>query len=257
MAGSDTKKIDGVVGRVDLLRVDPRQIHIRDGWNPRQDLKLGDLAASIREHGVITPVRVRRTDSGLELVDGERRLRATLTLIEGGTDIRSIPAILERQKTSDADLLVTTLIANQGEPLTPFEEGETFRRLLAYGWVSADIARRVGKSPSYVSARLTLLAASPEVRGAAGVDISVRDAVDIVRHTGNQEDQIARLEKVKNEKKAAKSAGRPRSQALTMKETIWQYLDIYGVEDVERIIEEWQCAHLRVSDESVGAIVGA
>src|SRR5258708_6046936 len=116
MPVSRVRDLSAVVGRADLLKVDPRQILIRDGFNPRTTFVLDELASSIREHGVLVPIRVRKNEhQQLELVDGERRLRATLMLIAQGVEILSVPAMLEQHRSSDADLLVSALVTNQGE----------------------------------------------------------------------------------------------------------------------------------------------
>src|SRR5258706_12170843 len=84
-----------LLGRSDLFKVDPKQIVVRDGWNPRTQFDISDLKDSIREHGVLVPLRVRINGDTVELVDGERRAPATLALIEAGYAVLSVPAILE------------------------------------------------------------------------------------------------------------------------------------------------------------------
>ena len=105
---SKTMEIIGVVGRTEMLKVDPRSIVIRDGWNPRKKFQLDDLIDSIRANGVMVPIRVRKgPENTLILINGERRLRSCLTLIEQGEPLASIPAILEHFRATDADLLVS------------------------------------------------------------------------------------------------------------------------------------------------------
>src|SRR5712691_907048 len=147
-------KHEGYVGKTDLFKVDPRTISVCEGWNPRTHFDITDLVASIREHGFFQwkPLLVKERGSGLELVDGERRLRAVLKLIEEGVDILSIPVVLHKNGSA-ADLLVSSLIANQGEPLSPIDEAQALQRLQNFGWEVKQIAQKISKSAGHVYGR--------------------------------------------------------------------------------------------------------
>lgn len=188
-----------LVGRSDLFRVDPRLIVVREGWNPRTVFEIEDLKNSIREHGVLTPLRVRLNGEVVELVDGERRLRATLALIEEGAPVASVPALMEKAG-SDADLLVTALITNQGEQLSAVDEAHALQRFINWGWDVKKIVAQIGKSQSHVYGRLKLLEGSQEVQDALqSGEVTVTEALEVVR----EETQTPKKAAAKKEKTAA------------------------------------------------------
>jgi ParB family chromosome partitioning protein len=181
------RDLDAVKTRRDVFQVDPRQIVVQDGWNPRTDFTgEEELRDSIIENGVITPLRVRLdTDKQIILVDGERRLRATLRAIQEGHGIATVPCLQERAGISDVEALLNAIVANQGKPLDPVEEAEAYRRLNAWGLSPAEIGKRIGKSDQLVRQRLSLVDASFEVKSALKSDeISIKTATDIVRESG-------------------------------------------------------------------------
>lgn len=125
---------------------------------------LEELAASIRVHGVLQPVIVRRAAVGrFQLVTGERRLRACIL---AGRD--AIPAIV--REFSDAEIAEVALVENlQRADLNPLEEAAALQRLLAeYGLTQDELARRLGKSRPGLANSLRLLQAAPKVRAALG-----------------------------------------------------------------------------------------
>lgn len=113
---------------------------------------LKELAESIREKGVIQPVIVRQTESGFELIAGERRFRAVKLL-----GLPEIPAII--RKVADGDLLEIALIENiQREELNKIEEARAYERLTTeFGLTHEMISKRVGKDRATISNMLRLL----------------------------------------------------------------------------------------------------
>ncbi len=116
------------------------------------DGALDELVDSIREHGVIQPLIVRKVGGGLELIAGERRWRACQKL---GVD--TVPVIA--REASDRDVLEMALIENlQREDLNPVEEAEAYVRLAKeFGMTQEEIAGRVGKSRAAVANAMRLL----------------------------------------------------------------------------------------------------
>ncbi len=139
--------------KVQTLRTD--QI-FSSRFQPRltfSQVKIEELANSIREQGVIQPTLVRAVDvDKYELIAGERRLRAVKHL--GHTEI---PAIIRR--VADADVLEMAIIENiQREELNALEEAKAYRRLAQeFGHSNDHIANRVGKDNSTISNLLRLL----------------------------------------------------------------------------------------------------
>ncbi len=113
---------------------------------------LDDLAASIREHGVIQPVLLRPAKAGYELVAGERRWRAARL-----AGLKQIPAIV--RSLNDRQNMFYALIENmQREDLNSIEEARGMEEMmLSFGLNQEETARAVGKSRSYVANALRLL----------------------------------------------------------------------------------------------------
>ncbi len=136
---------------------------IRPGsWQPRQafdDAALAELAASIREHGVLQPLLLRRAGPHYELIAGERRFRAAQAA--GLTDA---PALV--LDVSDQSALELALIENlQRADLNLIEEAEGYRALAEkFGLTQEAIAARVGKARPTVANAMRLLELPPPVR---------------------------------------------------------------------------------------------
>ena len=121
--------------------------------------KLQQLAASIKEDGVLQPVVVRRKGSGYELIMGERRLQAARL-----AGLPTVPAIVK--DTRDADSLRLALVENlQREDLNAIEVARAYRQLVAeYGLSQQDVARLVGRDRSSVANTIRLLQLPAEVQ---------------------------------------------------------------------------------------------
>ena len=121
---------------------------------------LADLADSIREHGIIQPLTVRKLQSGYyQIIAGERRWRAARM---AGLD--QVPAIVV--EADDRKAMELAMIENlQREDLNPIEEAEGYRQLMEqYNLTQEETAQRVGKSRSVVANALRLLNLCPPVR---------------------------------------------------------------------------------------------
>ena len=145
-------------GRVQFIRVErirPNPAQPRRVFDP---VALQELADSIREHGVLQPLTVRRTAEGLELVAGERRLRAARL-----AGLREVPCILVRADEAQSGMLA--LVENlQRRDLDYIEEAEGLARLMTlYGLSQEQAAAKVGKSQSAVANKLRLLKHPPQV----------------------------------------------------------------------------------------------
>jgi ParB family chromosome partitioning protein len=136
--------------------------------NPRQPRvqfdaqELDELAASIREHGILQPLIVSPASNGrYTLIAGERRLQAAKK-----AGLRSVPVIM--RQASDRQLLELALIENvQRADLGPLEEAEAYHHLVKdFGLSQEQVADRVGKSRVAVTNTLRLLGLSPRVKQA-------------------------------------------------------------------------------------------
>lgn len=121
---------------------------------------LNDLADSIREHGILQPLTVRKLSSGYyQIIAGERRWRAARL-----AGLTQVPAIVI--EADDRKMTELALIENlQREDLNPIEEAEGYKRLMdSYKMTQEEAAARVGKSRSAVANSLRLLGLCAEVR---------------------------------------------------------------------------------------------
>jgi len=142
----------GGVGRVVLL---PVANIVPNRFQPRRDFneeKLKELAESIKEHGVVQPVVVRKDGEKYEIVAGERRWRACLLL-----KMDTIPAIVK--DIDNQELTEIALIENiQRQDLNALEEASAYQLLIKeFGYTQEDLAKRIGKSRSAVANTLRLL----------------------------------------------------------------------------------------------------
>ncbi|ABS28679.1 ParB/RepB/Spo0J family partition protein [Anaeromyxobacter sp. Fw109-5] len=136
----------------------------RNPEQPRKrfdEAKLEELAASIREHGVVEPILVRKQGAKYRIVAGERRWRAAQR-----AELREIPALV--RETSDREAFEIALIENlQRADLNAIEEAEAYEVLASEHALTQDeIAKRVGKERSTVANALRLLKLPEEVRDA-------------------------------------------------------------------------------------------
>jgi ParB family chromosome partitioning protein len=132
----------------DLIQPNPLQPR---GLISPESLK--ELVDSINEHGIIEPLVVAKTPAGYQLIAGERRWRAAKL-----ARISTVPVIV--RETTSKGMLEMAIVENvQREDLNPIERAQAFQRLIEeFGLQLSEIAKRVGKSESYASNTIRLLA---------------------------------------------------------------------------------------------------
>lgn len=131
-------------------------------YQPRKEFApaaLNELADSIRQHGIFTPLLVRKSVSGYDLITGERRLRAAK--IAG---LKTVPAI--SVEFTDEQMMEISLLENiQREDLNPIEEAAAYESLVKrLGYTQEKLAERVGKSREYCANMLRLLKLPQDVQ---------------------------------------------------------------------------------------------
>ncbi|SMC91472.1 nucleoid occlusion protein [Sporomusa malonica] len=147
----------------------PNRFQPRKTFN---DDSLKELAASIREFGVIQPLLVRRQGEAYELVAGERRLRASRL-----AGLAEVPVIV--RELEDQEMAELAMIENlQREDLHFLEEAEGYQHLIAsFNFTQEELARRVGKNQSTIANKLRLLKLAPEIRqSVVGQNLTERHA---------------------------------------------------------------------------------
>lgn len=160
----DVHELAPQVDGTPVREVTVEEIHTNP-FQPRRWFRegpLAELAASVKEYGVLQPLLVRRDGHGrYELIAGERRLRAARL-----AGLATVPVL--QVEMSDQEVAEVGLIENlQREDLHFLEEAESFKQLMGFFGLTAEkLSERLGKSASTVSARLRLLKLDPVVREA-------------------------------------------------------------------------------------------
>ena len=137
------------VFEVDIDKIEPNKNQPRKIF---EENALEELAESIKEHGVIQPIILKKINSGYEIIAGERRWRASK--IAG---IKKIPAVVKN--IDDLKAFETALVENlQREGLNPMEEAKSYKRLIEeFSLSQEEAAKKVGKSRSVVANVMRLL----------------------------------------------------------------------------------------------------
>jgi len=162
-AAVDAERRPAEAPREGLRTVAIEDVHPMRG-QPRKsfdDVRIDELAASIRTQGIIQPLIVRLRDGGgYELIAGERRWRAAQR-----AGLHQVPVVVRDSAAAEAFELA--MVENlQRQDLNPIEEAEGFDRLIReFGYTQESLAARVGKDRTTVTNALRLLKLPPGVRG--------------------------------------------------------------------------------------------
>jgi len=175
------------VVELNVIDIFPNRQQPRSIFN---DEKIIELANSIKEHGILQPIIVRKAEGGYEIIAGERRFRATKSL-----EIDKIPAII--RDYDDVTTASVAIIENiQREDLTSIEEAFAYRQLMKLHQITqAELSIQVGKSQSTIANKIRLLNLSQEVQDAIlKREISERHARTLL--SVKQEDLQVKLLKI-------------------------------------------------------------
>ena len=135
--------------KIKVSEIKPNPYQPRTTFDPTA---LQELADSIKEVGVFTPLLVRKAVSGYELIAGERRLRAAKL-----ARITEVPCIVK--EFNDKEMMEISILENiQREDLSPIEEAKAYEQLQQkYEYTQELLAKRIGKSRAYITNTLRLL----------------------------------------------------------------------------------------------------
>src|SRR5215216_4493784 len=149
LSSDQTIDLGSEPSEVDLDSIVPGSMQPRTHFD---EASLQGLADSIRSHGIVQPLLVRRRGDGFELIAGERRWRAAKL-----AGLTRVPVILK--EVPDDNLLEIALIENiQRENLNPIEEAQAYKKLIeTVGLTQEALASRVGRDRSYITNYLRLL----------------------------------------------------------------------------------------------------
>ena len=147
---------------VDQIRPSHQQVRTRFDAEP-----LGELAESIRLHGVLQPLLVRKLADGFELIAGERWWRAARL-----AGLSAVPAVVRSDASNDEQLVLGLIENLQRADLDPIEEARGLRRLTdEFGLTHDEVAQRIGKHRVSVTQSLRLLAGCPAIQSAVGAGV--------------------------------------------------------------------------------------
>ena len=235
-------------GRSDLFNVDPRQLHIKQGWNNR-DLTdpsniehIDMLARSIAEIGVKKALVVYWEDGKAYVSDGHCRLHAAIRAIEVyKAEIKTVPVVTDDRYANEADRIFGQIVHNQGKPFSQLEQARVCKKLVDLGWSQNDIAKKAGMSAGRVSQLLELLTAPEGVKNLiTNGHVSATLAMNVVKNAPSgtiAEQQLkAGLEQAKSEGRTKikpshlEGAGEPRKQLKTV---VVDFLDSGDIDDTQ------------------------
>ena len=175
---------------------------IPNRFQPRlsfDDSSLNDLASSIKQHGIIQPLVLRRKNDKYEIIAGERRFKAAKM-----AGLVSVPAVISNlDDNTSAEVAIVENI--QRKDLTAIEEARSYQALLNKGYMTQDeLARKMGLSQSAISNKLRLLTLDEAVQEAILAEkISERHARTLLK-VPSHEKQRELLNKVINERLTVK-----------------------------------------------------
>lgn len=184
-----------------ILQV-PIEDIIPNRFQPRlsfDDTSLNDLALSIKQHGIIQPLVLRRKNDKYEIIAGERRFKAAKL-----AGLASVPAVISNlDDNASAEVAIVENI--QRKDLTAIEEAKSFQALLDKGYMTQDeLARKMGLSQSAISNKLRLLTLDESVQEAIlSEKISERHARTLLK-VPSHEKQKELLNKIINERLTVK-----------------------------------------------------
>ena len=156
LSSDSTIDLGAEPSEVDIESIVPGPMQPRTHFD---EASLESLADSIRTHGIVQPLLVRRRDGGYELIAGERRWRAAKL-----AGIARVPVVVK--EVPDDSLLEIALIENiQRENLNPIEEAQAYKKLIeTVGLTQESLASRVGRDRSYITNYLRLLRLPDDVQ---------------------------------------------------------------------------------------------
>lgn len=158
---------------VQVFNIDPRKIDVMEGFNKRVDFgDIDELAAQIKEQGLleaITVVPYKKDESSEErylLINGERRYRALMKLINDGENVGEIRANfldVDKEHITDADLYIQQYMRNEGKKFNDVEFGRVCKVLKDSGLSNSEIAKKLGKNPGIITYALQSLDYDPRI----------------------------------------------------------------------------------------------
>lgn len=204
--------------RSDVLFIDPRIIKVEEGFNTRIDYgDIGELKSSIVENGVRVPMRGYKDGDTYVLTDGHRRFKAVNMALDEGIDIARVPFISENKKSLE-ERIFDILLFNDGKTLTSLELGETYKRLLNYGYNLTEIAKKIGKTVKHVSDMVKVACSTKELKKLVNDGVISATLVAEVKGKVKNDEEAEEILKTVSDIKKEESNGDKKKQKVTRKD---------------------------------------
>lgn len=256
--GQDVSKVldDIQNGEIDTVVQDQMQIPVNEirpnPYQPRKvfdDAALQELKVSIEQHGVFTPILVKKSIAGYDLITGERRLRATKL-----AGLSTIPAIIVQ--FDDQEMMEIALLENiQREDLNVIEEAKAYEQLIhKLDYTQEQLAKRVGKSREHITNLLRLLRLPEDVQQLA-IDkqlsmghlralLSLKNEEDMRRIAKMAIDQGLSVRKVEQLVKESTQKKPKAPAAIPYQENLF-------VKDAQRQMEEFFQTNVKIANHNI------
>jgi len=186
---------------LELDRIRPNPFQPRKSMDPAG---LEEPTESIRSHGILQPVAVRKKGAAFELISGERRWRAARL-----AGLKQVPAVA-REDVSDEQMLELALVENvQRRDLNPIERAQAFQALQeAFGLTQEQVAERVGLRRSTITNHLRLLELPQPVQDAVAQGLASMGHARALLGLPQDSDRVKLLEKVVREELSVREVER-------------------------------------------------
>lgn len=179
--------------RKDLYMIAPEKLVEDPSFNVRRtgpglDAHIRQLTDSIKERGVLEPLTVYMNGDVPTVTNGHCRLLAVKLAKKEGAEIKTVPVRVEERYANEGDRILSMITRNSGRPLTPLETSEVLKRLIAYGWTPAQVAKKTGYGIGQVNNLITLSGLGPELtKPIEKGEVSATLVVEEVRKKGPAE----------------------------------------------------------------------
>lgn len=210
-----------------------------------------NLVASIKKNGILQPIVVRKSESGYEIIAGERRWRAAQT-----AGLLDVPIII-RHNAKDIDVAELSLVENiQREELNPIEESEAYHSLINNFRLSQDeISSRVGKDRSTIANSLRLLNLPEEAKDALIKKLISAGHARAILSVDSREKQITLLKEISKKKLSVRETEKlAKTIDSYLKKTKKVEKDTH-ITDLENKISERLMARTNIKQLSNGGII--
>ncbi len=196
---SETKETGQAIHMIPVAQIVPNR------YQPRKTFveeELRELVESVKQHGILQPVLVRRKSEDLyELIAGERRFRAAKS-----AQLPAVPAVI--RKTSDDESTILSLIENiQRSNLNPVEEAKAYRQLIDdLGVTQEAVAERVGRDRASVANICRILSLPTEVQGMVASGRLTLGHAKVILGLKKAEDQLTLAKRILRERLSVRQA---------------------------------------------------